>query len=87
MVKLLLTRMLALAGILAFLCTLVNASTSSSHLHHDQGSFSNPQFPVYVFKFERISIARHICLFSSYQHFVDDLIIDMSATEIQSQKI
>jgi hypothetical protein len=79
--------MLALAGILAFLCTLVNASTSSSHLHHDQGSFSNPQFQVSVFKFERISIARHICLFSSYQHFVDDLIIDMSATEIQSQKI
>jgi hypothetical protein len=38
MVKLVITRMLLLAGILALLCTLVNASTSSSHLHHDQGS-------------------------------------------------
>ncbi|KAK4012101.1 hypothetical protein OUZ56_021199 [Daphnia magna] len=37
MAMLVITRMLVLPGILALLCSLVNASTSSSHLHHDQG--------------------------------------------------
>ena len=41
MVKL--VTLLALPGILILLCTLVNASTSVSHLHHDQGScYSDP---------------------------------------------
>lgn len=76
-----LVTVLALPGILVLLCTLVNASTSASHLHHDQGSCYLP-FPTHLIMLMRLLIIHYSIPSTSLR---SKLLYDLSSTGLSEK--